>query len=95
MGETPATAEGIRIGSTLEELQDAYPDLSGPYEGPVSQVWWIQDESGSVAFETQGDADGLRPAGTEEGVILIRILAPDWPPTFATANSGDVAGACF
>lgn len=94
LGSSPATAEGIHIGSTFDDLRVAYPTLIGPVTGPVSQVWILQDASGSVAFETQGDADGLRPPGTVESVILIRILAPGYPADFSTANSGDVAGTC-
>ncbi|WP_024287955.1 hypothetical protein [Cellulomonas sp. KRMCY2] len=94
LGSSPATAEGIHIRSTLDGLRATYPSLTGPVAGPGSQVWILQDASGSVAFETQGDADGLRPPGTVESVILIRILAPGYPADFATANSGDVAGAC-
>lgn len=95
MGSGPRTAEGIRIGSTLDALRVAYPALAGPFAGPVSRVWRIQDPAGTIVFETQGDADGLRPAGTVESVILIRVLAPGYPAEFAAANSGNVAGACF
>lgn len=96
MGIGPHTTEGIRIGSTAQDLQATYAGvLHGPFDGPVSRVWWLQDDRGALVFETQGDADGLQPAGTPERVILIRVLAPAYPPDFATANSGDVAGACF
>lgn len=95
MGVSPATAEGIRVGSSLEELRAAYPSLEGPFAGPGSQVWVLRGPTGAIAFETQGDADGLRPAGTEEGVILIRVLSPGYPPEFAAANSDNVAGGCL
>lgn len=94
LGQGPATAEGVRIGTSLTELRATYPDLEGPVAGPVSQVWLLRGADGTLAFETQGDADGLRPAGTAESVILIRVLAPGEPAEFATANSGDVADAC-
>lgn len=95
MGLSPRTPEGIGVTSTLAELQQAYPELEGPFAGPVSQVWWIGDAAGTVVFETQGDADELLPPGTPEMVILVRVLAPGVAPEFATANSGNVAGACF
>lgn len=95
LGVAPATAAGIRVGSSLTDLQAAYPELEGPFAGPVSQVWTWGDDEGTVAFETQGDAGGLRPAGTPEGVVLIRILALGEPADFAAANSGNVADACF
>ena len=93
MGVGPATLEGVRIGTSLVDLRATYPALAGPYEGPVSQVWWLQDESGYLVFETQG-GDLIAP-GAPEQVILIRVLSPEADPAFATANSGDVAGACF
>ena len=95
MGAGPRTAEGVGIGTTLAELQATYPDLRGPHDNTISQVWWLQDEHGTLVFETQGDADGLRPAGTQESVILVRVLAPGFDPAWGAANSGNVAGACF
>jgi len=94
MATSPHTPEGITVTSTLEDLQGAYPQLQGPFAGPVSRVWWISDRSGSLVFETQDDADGLLPAGTPEMVVLIRVLAPGVAPEFAAANSGNVAGGC-
>lgn len=93
MGTSPHTEEGVRIGTTLADLQTTYPLLSGPFAGPVSQVWWLSDAAGHLVFETQGG--DMIAAGAPEQVILIRVLAPDWPPEFAAANSGNVAGACF
>lgn len=95
LGSTPRTAEGIGVGSTLVELQAAYPQLEGPHDGPVSRVWWLSGPTGTLVFETQGDADGLRPAGTPESIILVRVLAAGVDPAFATANSGDLAGTCL
>ena len=55
-------------------------------------MWWLSGPTGTLVFETQGDEDGLQPAGTPERVILMRVLAAGVDPAFATANSGDVAG---
>lgn len=89
------TTEGIRVGSTLEELQAAYPELVAGTPGPVSEVWWVADDAGTLVFETQDDTTGLQPPGTPPTVILIRVLAADLDPDWPAANSGDVAGACF
>lgn len=90
------TAEGIHIGSTLAELQAAYPSLQAGSSGITSAVWWISDEHGFVVFETQnGDLQpGLDP---DDPVILMRALHSIWDgyQDFGTANSGNVAGACF
>lgn len=93
MGTGPHTEEGVRIGTSLVDLQAAYPDLSGPFAGPGSQVWWVQDAAGTMVFETQG-GDMVAP-GAPEQVILIRVLAPRQDPAFATANSGNVGDPCF
>lgn len=94
LGATPRTAEGTGIGTTVEEMQAAHGDLQGPFDGPVSRVWWVEGEAGTLVLETQGDADGLRPAGTPESVILVRVLAAGNDPQFATANTGHVADSC-
>lgn len=90
------TAEGIHIGSTLAELQAAYPSLEAGSNGITSAVWWISDSSGFVVFETQNSdmRPGLDP---DDPVILMRALHSIWAgfQDFGTANSGDVAGACF
>jgi hypothetical protein len=93
MGTSPHTVEGVRIGTLLIDLQAAYPGLSGPFAGPVSQVWWVQDAAGTMVFETQG-GDMIAP-GAPDQVILIRVLAAGQPVEWAAANSGNVAGACF
>ena len=83
------------VDDLLADLQAAYPELAGPYDGPVSRVWWLSGPTGTLVFETQGDEDGLQPSGTPESVILLRVLAAGVDPAFATANSDDVAGGCL
>lgn len=91
----PHTAEGVGIGTDLTTLQATYPNLVAGTPGPVSNVWWLAGPDGYLVFETQGDDDGLQPAGTPEQVILMRVLTPASDPDFATANSDWVAGGCL
>ena len=48
----PTTAEGVGVGSTLEELQGAYGDALVRPEGLCSQVtvWWLPGETRAMAF---------------------------------------------
>lgn len=90
------TTEGITIGSTIDQLQAAYPDLTEGTPGPVSRVFWQTGTNGYLVFEVQDPDLGLGVAGATgpEEVILIRVIANTANPDFAAANSGDVAGSC-
>ena len=78
------TAASIRVGSTLAELQAAYPDLVAGTPGPVSQPWWVSDDVGTLAFEVQ---DGH--------VVIIHVQGRGTNPDWTSANSDLVAGGCL
>ena len=90
-----ATPEGIHVGSTLAQVQAAYPALVTGSAGGTSDVYWIEGSHGYVVFETQDDSDGFQPAGTPMTVIHMRVIDAGSDPDFAIANSGNTGGCAW
>lgn len=88
------TTTGIHVGSTLAELQAAYPDLVEGTPGPASQPWWVSDDAGTLVFEVQDDSQGLQPPGTPPTVVIIHVLGPGTDPDWTSANTDLVPGGC-
>lgn len=87
LGVGPHTEEGIRVGSTLTELQTAYPELQGPFDGLSSQAWWIENGNGLLQFETSAET-GV------DTVVIMRALALGGTPDFTAYQTGMVADGC-
>lgn len=93
----PRTAEGIGVGSTLAELQTAYPGIAEETaREDWSRVWVVRDAAGTLVFETADDLDGYLPELTGETVVGIRVFAPGAPDAATpTLGSDNVAGGCL
>lgn len=89
-----STTTGIRVGSTLAELQAAYPGLVEGTPGPASQPWWVADDAGILVFEVSAGADGQPPA-SGSGVVIIHLQGPGTDPDWTSANTDLVAGGCL
>jgi hypothetical protein len=59
-----------------------------------SRAWVLQDDAGTLVFETADDLDGYLPELTEETVVSIRVTAPGRDFARHTLGSGDVAANC-
>lgn len=90
-GTAPQTVEGLGVGSTLVDVLAAYPDLSAPFAGALSQTRWLTRPEGLLVFETTA-GDPELPDGT---VVLVRVLAPGTDPAFATWRTDWTAGGCL
>lgn len=88
-----ATPKGIHIGSTLADVQAAYPGLVTGTAAFSTTPYWIADADGFVVFEV-GTGTVMGDPGPEQ-VWYIRSLGAGSDPDYAVASSGNVAGACF
>lgn len=94
-GTDIATDSGISIGSTLDEVEQAYPELEHGESTGISSVHWVEGERGYLVFETQGESNDLAEEGEPDTVILIRVLDASLDPDFTAASTDNVAGGCI
>lgn len=88
-----ATAEGVRIGSSLEELNTAYPSLTPGLEGSISKSLLLATADGDIVFEVAIPSyyDGYPP----NTVVDIRIWPPGQHDLKLVAATDDVVGGCL
>lgn len=88
-----ATPEGIRIGSSLQSLEAAYPSLVVGQVGSMSKSLLYATAEGDMVFEVQTEsAYSQYPPDT---LINIRIFPPGQPNLGLVAGSDWVIGGCL
>ena len=92
------TADGIQVGSTLDQLNAAYPAFSRTITGAVSDVYVIDAAAGSLVFEvSKQDSSGggdYWPADQVGRVLWMGATAHDSDVTGPIAASDGGPSAC-
>ena len=91
-----SSGEGIRAGSTIDELLAAYPTFDEVQVGPVSTVYAINGSAGRLLFEVgtvpeTGDLAGYW-GDANNTVLWLRVVASGMPA--AGIAGGDASGPC-
>lgn len=86
------TPEGVGLGTSLADLQAAYPALQTGTSGFDTTVHWIETADGFVVFEVGAFDDMFEPAPAN--VRFIRILVAGSEPDQAVYATEDIAGVC-
>ena len=88
-----ATAEGIRIGSTLEELRATYPDLVDDAANPASSTHLLRTPTSILLFEAvTAESSSPELAGQ---IALIRIVEPGSPFLGEAFATDSLIGGCL
>lgn len=84
------TAGDIGIGSTVDELVAAHPEASVVLEGPLSDVWTLQGDLGTLVFEVPTDARTADYWSADDlgRVRFVRIIAADDEPRPIAGSDG-------
>ncbi len=67
LGTSPRTVDGLGVGSLLDELRAAHPDLEGPFDGAVSRVWWSRTSTASSSSRRSSTECSREPRRVPNG----------------------------
>jgi hypothetical protein len=87
------TQAGVGIGSTLPELQSAYPSLLDAVHGEESDVYVVPGTPGDIWFEIE-NSDSVYWIKDTEGQVLWMTLVPHGSEPAALAGTSGAAYAC-
>lgn len=91
------TDEGIRVGSTVDELLAAYPDIAGPSgDSSISQFYLVDGPGGRIVFEVAIEDPDIAPYWEPEfsDTVLGMTAVPSGTPGFTIAGSDGGLGGC-
>jgi hypothetical protein len=91
----PATAEGIHVGSTLDDVLAAYPGATLAEETSVSTVYLLEGETGSLTIEIARESEGTE-GYWKPSVLGTVVWMVAWEPSQAIGAiaASDGAGPC-
>jgi hypothetical protein len=90
------TGSGVGVGSTVAELQAAYPDLNAPIHAEASDLYVVTGSTGELVFEVATRVPANFPVWTKSAigtVVWVQIQPAGKTPTSETTWQG--GAHCF
>lgn len=89
------TAEGIGLGSTVEELLTTYPEVQGGTASTLADLYYLRTSEGSLVFEVANDlVEDYYEDDVVGTVVYLRVVAPTIDPDQSLAGTDFYAGTC-
>lgn len=89
------TDSGVGVGSSIEEVETAYPDAEYVPAGDIAGTYLVRGDDGILAIEVSDPYQfGRADAPSPWEVVLMRVIAPS-EPTGSVLYSEDIAGECY
>ena len=90
------TAEGIGLGTPVEELLTTYPGVQGGTASTLADLYYLRTVDGTLVFEVANDlVEDYYPDDVVGTVIFLRIVAPTVDPDRSLAGTDFYAGRCL
>jgi hypothetical protein len=90
------TAEGIGLGTTVEELLSTYPAVEGGSSSTLGDLYYLRTSEGTLVFEVANDLiEDYYEDDVVGTVIFLRVVAPTVNPDQPLAGTDFYAGRCL
>ena len=94
-GDELATAEGVHVGSTVDDVLAAYPDATPEPDPIVSALYVVDGETGSLSIEVAIESPGAPDYWDPEQIgTVVWMVVFDASDTVVAAAASDTIGPC-
>ena len=89
------TAEGVGLGTSVEELLSTYPAVQGGTASTLADLYYLRTSEGTLVFEVANDLiEDYYEDDVVGTVIFLRVVAPTIDPDQSLAGTDFYAGTC-